>query len=92
VFADDRYLDVAESLPKGTIRLKRTDGTLCAAIDGHHEVCHDKAFNNRVWIQIYMPVSNAACSDICGVTTTCCNYQARISNLRLKRGLVRALP
>jgi hypothetical protein len=56
-------------------------------------VCHDNTFHdNRVWIQIFATVGNTNCSNVCGVTNACCPFQARIGNLRLKRGVVRSIP
>jgi hypothetical protein len=93
LFTEDRYLDVAENLASGTLRVRRNGAQLCAGIVGHEEVCHANTFQeNRVWVQIFAQLGNGNCASVCGTVNACCSYSARISNLRLKKGVVRQTP
>jgi hypothetical protein len=92
LFTQDRSLDIVESLTSGSLRVRRAGAQLCASIAGHEEVCHANTFQeNRVWIQLFAQMANAGCSNIC-TGTGCCSYSARISNLRLRKGVVRSTP
>jgi len=92
LFTQDRYLDIAENLTSGSLRVRRNGAQLCASVAGHEEECHANTFQeNRVWIQIFAQVANTNCNSIC-TGAGCCSYQARISNLRLKKGVVRSTP
>jgi hypothetical protein len=88
LITDDRQFDVLTTQTSGTLRLRRTDGALCASSLGGDELCHKGTGGGHVWLQVATPVSCAAgCS-----ATACCGVRVRLSQLRLLKGQVVSQP
>jgi hypothetical protein len=84
--ADDRSFDVYTLLDTGTLRIRRTAGRLCASVAGE-QLCHEGTSAGNVWLQVSLPVYNAACGPACA-GSNCCVVKTRVSRLRVTGGQV----